>query len=80
MLVLRRNARIRDVALAFQTLQQSRHEADYDHMADFTRPTTLSLIDQSRDASRKLQSLLSRAPRAYEQFMAHLAMGPAAAR
>ena len=49
-------------------------------MADFSRPATLSLIDQSRDAIRKLQTLSSGAPRVYEQFMAHLAMGTAAAR
>ncbi len=80
MLALRSSSRLQDVALAFQTLQQARHEADYDHMADFTRPVTLSLIDQSRDAIRKLELLSSRSPRIYDQFMAHLAMCPAATR
>ena len=69
---LRGNAAVFDIALAFQTLQEARHEADYDHMADFTKPATLTLIDQSRDAIRKLGRISRTAD--YSRFMAHLAM------
>lgn len=80
MMSLRSSSRLQDIALSFQTLQQARHEADYDHLADFTRPGTLSLIDQARDAIRKLELTRTRSPRTYEQFMAHLAMSVAAVR
>jgi len=77
---MRTSTRLVDVALAFQTLQQARHEADYDHLADFTRPATLSLIDQSRDAIRKLRLVASVSPPMYQRFMTHLAMCPAVSR
>lgn len=48
------NTLIVDIAIAFQTLQEARHAADYDHLADFTKPSTLSYLAMARDAVNKL--------------------------
>ena len=72
MLAIRNSSALLDVALAFQTLQQSRYEADYDHLADFTRPATLNLIDQVRDAIAKLKRMEE--SESYERLMAQIAM------
>ncbi len=48
---------VRDVAKTFMQLQEARHEADYNHLADFTRPGVLALIDRSRDAVNRLIQL-----------------------
>jgi hypothetical protein len=47
---LRGNARISDVAATFVALNQAREDADYDHQANITRATTLSLIQRSESA------------------------------
>jgi len=69
---MRKNSALVDVAIAFATLQQARFEADYDHSAEFTKPTTLSLVDEAKDAMRKLGSLTGTAD--YARFMALIAM------
>ena len=35
---------------AFPSLQEARHEADYDHRADFSRPRTLNHVEDARAA------------------------------
>jgi hypothetical protein len=47
---LRGNARISAVAATFVALHQAREDADYNHEADITRPTTLGLIRRSETA------------------------------
>lgn len=47
---LRQNVTLVDVAGTFKDLQQARHEADYDHLASFSRPGVLTLIDGAKDA------------------------------
>jgi predicted lipid-binding transport protein (Tim44 family) len=63
---------LRDVAIAFQQLQQARYDADYNHMADFTRPETLSLVQTAEDAMRKLNA--ARTTGDYERLVAFLAL------
>jgi hypothetical protein len=69
---LRANVPLRDVAIAFQQLQQARYDADYNHIADFTRPETLSLIDTAEDAISKL--IAARRTDDYERLVAFLAL------
>lgn len=69
---MRANQSLVDVAIAFVSLQQARFEADYDHAAEFTKPTTLSFVDQARDAMRKLSVIAGSAD--YGRFMALMAM------
>lgn len=47
---LRGNARVSAVAATFSALHQAREDADYNHDADITRPTTLGLIQRSENA------------------------------
>lgn len=47
---LRGNAGISAVAATFSALHQAREDADYNHDADITRPTTLGLIRRSEKA------------------------------
>jgi len=70
-LELRANTRVRDIAIAFQTLIEARHEADYDHMADFTRAETISLVDLADDAIATLNAI--RGSRDYQALMAFVA-------
>ncbi|GAA4810384.1 hypothetical protein GCM10023200_55170 [Actinomycetospora chlora] len=44
------DVRITDFAQVFLDLQQRRHEADYDHLADFNRPGALSSVQGARQA------------------------------
>ena len=44
---LRQNTTLSDVAATFLALYEAREGSDYDHEADITRPTTLSLIRRS---------------------------------
>ena len=69
---IRASAAIGDVALAFVTLQEARFRADYDHLADFSKPETLTLIDQGMDAVRKLDR--ARRTQARESFFACIAL------
>lgn len=47
---LRADAGISAVAATFIALHQAREDADYNHDADITRPTTLGLIQRSENA------------------------------
>lgn len=53
----KQDPRVVDIADALLELRVQRHAADYDHMADFTKPGVLSLIDMARDAVEKLDDL-----------------------
>ncbi len=53
---LRQNPRISDVAATFTALHQAREDADYDHDADITRPTTLGLIQRSETAVQVVEA------------------------
>lgn len=44
---LRANRRLSLVAAAFVALQEQREMADYDHVADFTRPAALASVDRA---------------------------------
>lgn len=72
---VRANTALRDVALAFQTLQEARHGADYDHLADFTKAGALTLIDQSRDAVTKLAA--AQGSTDLQRFLSLIALRPA---
>jgi len=54
---LRSNPGLSDVANAFVDLQQQREDADYNHLADFTRPGVLSLVHRARAAVELLDEL-----------------------
>lgn len=54
---MRQSKPLLDVAIAYQALYEARHEADYDHTASFTRPTTLTLVNSADDAIAKLRAL-----------------------
>ena len=47
---LRHNVDLTAVATAFVDLHEQRERADYDHLADFTRPGTHALVEQARKA------------------------------
>lgn len=61
-----------DIAPAFLTLLESRHDADYDHLAEFSRPQVLGLVNLARDAIRKLRT--AGGSPAHELFVVHLAL------
>jgi len=68
------NASLQDVALAFRTLQNARYDADYNHLADFTKAGALTLIDQSRDAVDKLRGAAGTAD--LERLLALITLRP----
>jgi hypothetical protein len=68
--LMRGSADLQDVAFAFLDLYANRHDADYDHFADFTRTMTLTLIDQAEDAIWKLDNTKGTPER--ESFLAHV--------
>lgn len=51
----RTSERARRVAEAFPALQEARHQADYDHEADFTRPIALNYVDVADAATLAVQ-------------------------
>lgn len=53
---VRNNQNLKDVATAFIDLQQARHEADYDHLARFTRAGTVARVNSAREAIGKLDA------------------------
>jgi hypothetical protein len=53
---LRNNPDLTAVATAFVDLHEQRERADYDHLADFTRPGTHALIAESQKAVAILDS------------------------
>lgn len=66
------NSDLLDVALTLPQLRQARMEADYDHLANFTKATALTRISQARTAMRSLDNTAG-SP-AYVAFLALLAM------
>lgn len=70
------NPDVLDVAIAFTALQELRHDADYDHSADFTKAGTLAAIDQARDAIDKLHQLANAGIPDYASLLVHFAMKP----
>lgn len=46
-----------DIAEALLTLQEARHLADYDHLAELTKADVLQAVDAARDAIGKLAAL-----------------------
>jgi hypothetical protein len=59
------------VAVVFCDLQEARHRADYDHFETFSKPSTVALIADARNA---LQTLEASSQRDREDFLALLAM------
>lgn len=72
LLLVRAEVPIRDAALAFVTLQERRHDADYNHLTGLTRPETLTLIESAEDAINKLTA--AKGTPNYERFMSHIAL------
>jgi hypothetical protein len=59
-------------ALAFIRLYQARHDADYNHLANFRRDLTLDLIDRARGGIASLDEAAGSPP--VEVFFAHVAL------
>lgn len=72
LLQVRADGPLRDVALAFVTLQERRHDADYNHLTGLSRPETLTLIQSAEDAMQKLAA--AKGSQNYERLMAHIAL------
>lgn len=53
-------------------MQEARHKADYDHLADFTKTGVLQLVDVAEDALAKLDTLKGTAD--IQRFVSLLAM------
>jgi hypothetical protein len=53
---LRNNGSLSAVASAFVALHEQREAADYDHLADFTRPGTLALVGRSESARAAIEA------------------------
>jgi hypothetical protein len=54
---LQENSDVVQLASIFQRLQQARHEADYDHLADIPKASTLAHIRQAERALDLLDAL-----------------------
>lgn len=61
-----------DVAEALLSLQEARHNADYDHLAGFTKAGVLQSVDVVVDALAKLETLKGTA--ALQRFVSLLAL------
>jgi hypothetical protein len=59
------------VATAFSSLRLQRHEADYDHLASFSKTKALAAI---QDAERGIQELAAATPEQREAFVALLCL------
>lgn len=66
------NGDILDAALAFTSLYDARHDADYNHLADFSRAATLSLVDLAQHAIAKLDN--AKGSPELEAFFAHVVL------
>lgn len=53
---LRQSATVSRMAADFMWLNEAREQADYDHLADFTKPRVLALIERAQDAVDVLSS------------------------
>jgi uncharacterized protein (UPF0332 family) len=54
---LRDNTDLVEACEAFVNLYELRHQADYDHLAEFNKPETLSKIEDAEGAIEKFQDL-----------------------
>lgn len=63
---------IEDVAASFVDLQEARHRADYDHLADFSKAVALAHL---RDAEKAIQALEKAKKRDQQTFFSLLAIG-----
>jgi hypothetical protein len=68
------NIELVDFAEAVLSLQEARHRADYDHLADFTKVGTLQLVDEARAAVASLHSL--RGTPDVQRFVSMLVLRP----
>jgi hypothetical protein len=57
------------IADAFVALQDARHQADYDHTYDISKSAALALIDQAKDAVRRLRGPYLADDQSYLVFM-----------
>jgi hypothetical protein len=63
---------IADVAFSFCDLQEARHRADYDHLADFSKAVALAHVE---DAEKAIQTLDKARKRDRDTFFSLLAIG-----
>ncbi len=56
---------VTSIAAAFVDLQEAREQADYDHMADFSRASTRTLVGSARQACRDVD----RDPDGFSEFL-----------
>jgi predicted negative regulator of RcsB-dependent stress response len=63
---------IADVAASFCDLQEARHRADYDHLADFSKAVALAHVE---DAEKAMQTLVKARKRDRDAFFSLLALG-----
>lgn len=57
-----RNARLATVAEVFHSLQDERHDADYNHRTTFTRSRALAAVDEARRAIKELHDIPGKDP------------------
>ena len=62
---------IADVASSFCDLQEARHDADYDHLAPFSKPSALANVD---DTEKAMSALEDAEPGQREAFFSLLAI------
>ena len=72
--VVHDNPDLWNVADAVVVLQEQRHLADYDHLADFTKAGVLSLVDQARTSIETLDALQAAAEVDLRRFLALIAL------
>ena len=70
------NVQLKDIAVAFQTLQVAREEADYNHAYSLTRAATWNLIDTAVDAIGKVDALSTAKSNVLQMFLFLLAIAP----
>lgn len=63
---------IADVAASFCDLQEARHRADYDHLADFSKAVAVAHLE---DAEKAIQALAKARKRDQQAFFSLLAIG-----
>jgi hypothetical protein len=70
--LMRASRDLHDVAFNFSYLYDSRHDADYNHLADLRQSSTVASIDRAREAIASLDRAAG-SPQA-EVFFAHVAL------
>lgn len=69
---MRASRDLHDLALSFTSLYDSRHDADYNHLADFLPSSTVASIDRARSGIASLDRAVGSPPA--EVFFAHVAL------